>query len=355
MTTPAVQAISPPLPPSPFHRPPGVPWRIVVVTTALAAFLIAAECAWLRQRRRERDIAWANERVQEMIAAARVNLTEQHWDKAIRQLEDALDVEAATNRDEVRPVLEAARRGQAESLLEAAGLAVAHRQTDDALRLLRAYLASPQTEHRDRARLLRDDLERALSDDAAGLLLSHLSDEALTVFVEKGQLTEEDGLHTAAARILFQETLRRNAAKEVRLREARREVARMTEERRTAEHARRIARLRATPAFQSLTAYLARTSEQSHEHQRLVQRQATELDELFQQLGVNDAAEQEKLRADLLGRDTPDNLREQVERKRIEVKHAYRKAPEFQATDSELFDQLVDREVDRFLTMLPSS
>ncbi|MGH7172366.1 MAG: hypothetical protein ACRELF_02200 [Gemmataceae bacterium] len=355
MNAPVVQPVPLTLSPSVPHRRPGISWKIVVVTTALALLLIVAECAWLRHRRRLRHVASANEQVQAKIAAARVNVAEQHWDKAIRQLEDALDVEAATNRDEVRRVLDEARRGQAESMLEAAGLAVAHRQTDDALHLLRAYLASPRAEHHDRARLLRDDLERALSDDAAAHLLARLSDEALTVFVEKGQLTEDDGLHTAATRGMFQETLRRNVAKEVRQREARREVARLTEERRAAEREGRIARLRATPAFQTLTAYLARTLEQSREQQQLAQRKEAELGELFQQLGVNDAAEQEKFRADFLGTDAPTNFREQVERKRVEIKHAYRNAPEFQAADRELFKQLVDQEVGTFLKMLPSS
>ncbi|HTU19264.1 MAG TPA: hypothetical protein VMG10_14485 [Gemmataceae bacterium] len=325
------------------------------MTLALAASLIVAESAWLRQRRRARNVARANEQVQEKIAAARVNLAAQHWDIAIGQLEDALDVREATNRDAVPPVLEEARRGQAEAMFEAAGLAIAHRQIDDALRLLRAYVASPQAEHHDRARLLRDDLERALSDDAAASVLARLSDEALTVFVEKGQLTVDDGLHTAAIRAIFHETLRRNAAKEVRQREARREVARLTEQRRAAEHERHIARLRAAPSFQSLTAYLTRTREHLRERQQLAQRKEAEVAELFQQLGVNDAAEQEKLRADFLGGDAPANLREQIERERAEIKRAFRNATEPQPADRELFNQLVDQEVDAFLKLLPSS
>jgi hypothetical protein len=322
---------------------------------ASAVLLILAECSWLRQRQQARRIAWANEHVQQKIGEARVRMTEQRWDEAIRQLEDALDVEAATNREEVRLVLEEARRGQAESMLEAAKIALAHGQTDDILRLLRAYLASPQPEHPDRARILRDDLERALSDDEAAHLLERLSDEALTVFAQKGQLAVDDGLQTTAARTIFHETMRRNVAKEVRKREARREVARLTEERRAAERAQRIARLRATPAFHSLTAFLARGREQIRAQQELAQRQEAELNELFQQFGVNDAKEKQQFLANLLGGDAPASILEQLERKRAEVKRAFHDAPEFQAADQELFNQLVEQEVDSFLKTLPSS
>lgn len=353
MNATAIRSVPPPLPASAPPRRHGFPWRIVLATTTLAISLIVAECAWLRERQRVRKLVYANEQVQQMIAAARVNLREQHWDKAIQRLEDALDVDGATNRDEVHPVLEEARRDQAEAMLEAAVLAVTHRQTDDARRLLRAYLAIPQAQHPERARRLRDDLERALSDDAAARLLAGLSDEALTVFVEKGQLTADDGVHTQAARTIFQETLHRNAEREVQQREARREVARLTQERQAAERARRITRLRAAPAFQTLTTYLARTLEKSRERQRLAQDQEVELVELFRQLDIKDAAEQEKFRTDLLDRDAPANLREQVERKRVETTHTYRNASEFQAADRELFDQLVDQEVDAFLKMLP--
>lgn len=353
MNVPAMQSVSPSALDSPQPRS-WIPWKILVITMALAGLLIVVECFWLRGHQQARKIAWANAQVQDQIAAARLGMSEQHWADAIRKLEDALDVEIATNREEARHVLAEARRGQAESMLEAAGIALAHRQTDDALRLLRSYLALPQAEHLDRARSMRDDIERALSDDEAVRLLERLSDEALTVLHDKGQLTEDDGLHTAAAHAIFLDTLRRNTAREVRKREARREVARLTEERRAAEKARRIARLRATPAFHALTAFLARTLEQSRAQEQIAQRQEAELGELFQQLGVKDAAEQQQFRADFLSSDERPNIREQVERKCAEVKRAFRDSAEAQAADRELFDQLVDQEVEAFVKMLPS-
>jgi hypothetical protein len=173
--------------------------------------------------------------------------------------------------------------------------------------------------------------------------LAHLSDEALSVFEKSGQLVEEDGLHTTKAREIFKDTLRRNLASEQRKREARREIERLAVERRAMEQAQRIARLRDTPAFRDLSAFIARTREQSRD------RQEADLDQLFQQLGVNDATEQAAIRADLRG----DNERAAaVDRKRAEVKRAYRASPHFNAADAELFDQLVDQELDKLLKML---
>jgi hypothetical protein len=190
---------------------------------------------------------------------------------------------------------------------------------------------------------LRDDLAHAVSDDEASHLLARLSDEALGVFEKRGQLVEEDGLRTATAREIFKDTLRRNLARELRKREARREIERLEAGRRAAEHAGRIARLRDTPPFRDLSAFVARTLEQARD------RQEADLDQLFQQLGVNDPAEQAKIRADLRG----DNDRvAAVNRKRAEVKRAYRASSHFNAPDAELFDQLVDQELDKLLKML---
>lgn len=329
--------------------------KLVVLTLTLAALAIAAEFLWLRGRQQAEHVAWANHRVEEKIAAARVHLREQHWIEAIRELEAALDIEGATNRDAIDPVLTEAQRGQAEMLLDAARAALAHQHTNDALHLLRAYLAHPQAIHPDYARQMRNDLERALSDAEAARLLARMSDEALTVFVEKGQLTEDDGLHTDAAHALFQETLRRNLAKEIRKREATREVARLTAERRAAERARRIDRLRDSPAFHSLSSFLTQTLQQHRDQQRLAAQQEAELRGLFRHLGINNAAEQQRFRTDLLERPAPASIRERIERKRAEVKRAFGDDSTFHRADVELFGQLVDYEVDRLLKMLPSS
>ncbi len=332
-----------------------IPWKIVVPSLALTALLIFAEYTWLRTCQQARRTARANELVQEKIATARNYLREQHWNEAIHELEIALEMEDATNGDVVYPLLEEAQRGQAEALLDAACIALEHRRLDDTRRLLRAYLAHPQAGRLGRARLLREEIERALSNDEASRLLARLSDEELRAFADKGQLTVEDGLHAEATRFFFHETLKRNLAKEVRKRQAQREVARLAAERRAAERAERIAHLRSSPAFHSLTAFLARTLEQLRDQQQLASRQEAELQVLFHKLGVTKAAEQEQIRNDLTERQALDDIRDQVERKRTEVKLSYRNDPQFDPADGELFDQLIDLEVDKFLTMLPSS
>ena len=160
-----------------------------------------------------------------------LHMTQQLWDQAIGELEDALHVERATNGDMVRLVLAEAQRGQAEMLLDAVGTALAHRRATDAFYLLRVYLRHPQAEKVERARQLRDELERDLSHDEAAQQL-RLSDEELTVFAEKGQWTGDDALSSSATHSIFLETLRRNVAQEIRKREAQREVARLSEKRR---------------------------------------------------------------------------------------------------------------------------
>lgn len=333
-------------------RSPSFGWRPVTGVSLLALVLLVSEYCWLRARREAAAMAQANEGVADKIATARAHLALQHWDEAIHHLEDALAMEKATNRDEARPVLAQARQGQADALLDAAGSAILRKDSARAFRLLRAYLAHPSAADPDRARRLREDLERATSDDEAVQMLEHLSDEALEIFARRGQLTEDDGLHTVGARAIFQDTLRRHLPKELRKRAAQREIERLAAERRAAQRARQIARLRQTPAFRSLSAFAAQTLAQLREQEQSAQQQETALALLFQQFRVNDPAEQRAIRADLLERGDRNDLAKSVDRKRAEVKRAYRSSPEYDAADHGLFDQLVDRELDNLLTAL---
>jgi hypothetical protein len=263
-------------------------------------------------------------------------------------------VDRATNREEAHPLLDEARRGQAEALLETASLAVAHKDSADALRLLHAYLAHSHATNAERARLLRDDLTRATSEEEAAHLLARLSDDALSLFAKRGQLVGEDGIRTAAAREIFKDTLRRNLKREQQQREARREVERLAVERRAIERTRRIARLCDTPAFRDLSAFVAQTLKQARDRQELSQQGEADLEQLFQQLGVKDPAEQAEIRANLLGRDERTTTAA-VNRKRAEIKRVYRASPRFNAADGELFDQLVDQELDKLLKTLKQS
>ncbi len=291
----------------------------------------------------------------ERIELARAHLSAQHWEQAIRHLEDALAIERATNRDAVRPLLEQAQHGQAESLLEAAHLAIVHKDSANALQRLRAYAVHPQASDLQRARLLRTDLERATSSKEAARFLAHLSQDALTLFDKDGQITEDDGLHTDGAREIFKDTLRRHLANEMRKRQAQREMQRLAAERRTAERARQIARLRKTPVFRDLSAFAARTLALHREQQQTAQRQEKDFAQLFEQLGVNDKEEQATIRAELLAGESPESVQQSVERERTAIKRAYRTSPEFAAADRAAFERLVDEELNQLLKMVKES
>jgi hypothetical protein len=325
------------------------PSRIVIIVSLLLVAVLAAEYVWLSARQEARAIAWANERVEAKIETARAHLTAQQWNEAIRYLEDALAVERATNREPAHLLLEQARRGQAGTLLDAALLAIARRDTADALRLLHAYAVHPQAAELERARILHDELRRATDGDEAARVLARMSDDALALFAQQGQLTEDDSWHAEGIREIFKDTLNRRLPKELPRRQAKREVERLAAERRAAEHERRIARLRDTPTFRAVAAFAAQTLATYREQQQLSARQEADLGQLFQQLGVNDPQEQAAIRADLAGGDALAGLRKSIDRKRDEFKRG------FQGEDSDLFRQLVDEELNQLLKALSSS
>jgi hypothetical protein len=321
--------------------------------------LLIGEFSYLRSRQISREearaIASANDLVAAKIQTARAHIALQHWDQAIHHLEDALALEWATNREDAQSLLEQARKSQADALLDAAGIALAHKDATAALRLLRAYLAHPQASKQERAQLLCEELVYATSDEEAARRLEHLSDDTLALFGERGLLTEDGVLRTAGAREIFKETLRRNLGKEVEKRQAKREAAHRAAARRAAERARQTARLRDTRAYRALTAFISQTLAQARVRRQLALRQETALTQLFQQLGVNDAGEQAKLRASLIDRAGPDSLAESVDRQRAEIKRAYRASPEFDEANRGLFDELVDQELDDLLKALQSA
>ncbi len=341
---------APPPLPQPTSRARLRPSRISVIVLLLLVSLLAAEYVWLSGRQEAWHIARANERVEAKIETARAHLVAQHWDEAIRHLEDALTVERATNRDQARPLLDQARRGQADALLEAAKLAIARRDSADALRLLRAYAVHPQATELESARLLHDELRRATDQEEAARLLARLSDDALALFAQQGQLTEDGEWHTEGIREVFKDTVNRRLPYELKRRQAKQEFEHRTAERRAAERERRIARLRETPTFRAVVAFAAQTRDTYREQQQVSERQQKEFGQLFRQLGVNDAQEQAAIRADLTD-DVLADLRNSIERKRDEFKRAFRAAPEFTDGAGPLFDQLVDEQLNSLVAL----
>jgi hypothetical protein len=350
MSSRSALSVPPPLP-QPTPRVGLRPSRISVIVLLLLISLLAAEYVWLRARQDRWAVAQANERVEAKVETARAHLVAQHWDEAIRHLEDALTVERATNRDEARPLLDQARCGQADALLEAARLAIARRDSADALRLLRAYAVHPQATELERARLLNNELRRATDHEEAVRLLARLSDDALALFAQQGQLTEDGEWHTEGIREVFKDTVNRRLPQELKRRQAKQEFERRTAERRAAERERRIARLRETPTFRDVVAFAAQTRDAYREQQQLSERQQMDLRQLFRQLGVKDPQEQAAIRADLMGGDTLATLRKSIERKRAEFKRSFRAAPDFTEGDRPLFDQLVDAELNPLVAL----
>jgi hypothetical protein len=333
-------------------------WALRISILLGIAFLIG-EFSYLRSRQISREearaIASANELVAAQTETARAHIALQHWDQAIHHLKDALAQEWATNRDEARSLLEQAQKGQADALFDAAGIAIAHKDASAALRLLRAYLAHSRASKTERAETLCEEIVFATSDEEAARRLEHLSDDALALFQERGHLAEDDGIRTVGVREIFKETLRRNLGRELEKRQARREAARRAAQRRAVERGLQVARLRNTPTFRALTAFIHHTLTQARERQELARRQEAALTQLFQQLGVNDANEQVKLRTDLMDGADLNLMVESVDRQRAEIKRAYRASPEFEEPNREFFDHLVDQELDDLLKALKTS
>jgi hypothetical protein len=320
---------------------------IVLFCVSVCVLAISAECLYLRDRREARTIALANQLVESRLATARAHLDLHHWDEAIDLLEDARAQDHATNQDEVRALLVRARQGQAAALLENVAAAVQRKDADAALRLLRDYLAHPQATDPQRATSLQQEIEWAVSDEKAADWLARLSDSEFTLFVQRNELTAETPIRTEGVRVIFKDTLRRQLPRETRRREAKRQAEQQAVMRRAAERALQETRIRSTPAFRLVSTFVAEMRQKNREVAELAQREEKALVQLFQQLNVNDPAEQAKVRATLKARDPSGGNAATIDRRRAEAKQAYRTSPEFDPADREVFDQLVDRELDQ--------
>jgi hypothetical protein len=323
--------------------------RKVIVALLGCLTLAGGEYWYLHQRQEEQAVALANEVVAAKMEAARAHMARDHWNEAILALTEARAAHKATTHDQIDALLTTARQGQAAALLQAAEAAVAGKDAAAALRLLREYLDHPNATQPERATRLRDEIERAVSREKAVALLAGLSDDDLALFAEQGQLAETDDIRTEGVREIFKDTLRKNLDREQQKRQAKRDRERLAAERLAAERARQVARLRDTPAFRGLIAFVARTRAQHREREELARRQKMAMAQLFRQLNVNDPAEQEKIRADLEGRGDTRAIIDAVDKKRAEVKRAYRDSADFNPADRALFDQLVDQELDALL------
>ena len=305
-----------------------LPVCVAIVVAGLA--LIVAEHWYLRWRREDNVAGRAEQEVAARVGAAQEQMARRNWDGAIRLLEEAVAIEGAGPASAgARAILPEARRGQAEALFDSARAALAAKDAARGQRLLNEYIAHPGAVGAPEARALKAELHLALSDREAIRRLGTLSDDALTRFELDGDLPQALGGVAPLLRPLFRDTCRRHLAREMERRQARR------------------ARLRGASAFRNLLGFVARVELKQAEETALAQRQGKALEQLFVRLGVNDRAEQEKVRAALLERPGASKFAREVERKRAEAKRAFRASPERQAGDEDVFDRMVDEVLDR--------
>jgi hypothetical protein len=315
-----------------------VPLCVALVLGGLG-FLMAEH--WYLQGRREDRSATLTEKARlDKVEVAREHMASGRWDEAVGMLEEVrADTEGGGQADALAGgLLLEARRGQAAALLAGARAAVAARQLTLARRLLGEYADHPQAADPEQGRVLRDELARAGSDEEAKRLLARLPEAQLERLAKTGALPDGLGGRDEDLRGLYKEALLRHLGAERR--------------RRAAGAAALQARLRAAPEVRELTAFLAEVRRKAKQEEELAARQEKALRQVFAQLGVNGAAEQEAVRAGLGAGRGKAALRDEVARKRVGLKKAFRQPRDRDPAEADAFDRLVDRELDDLLKAL---
>jgi hypothetical protein len=312
--------------------------RLLIVCLVLVlggAGLIRFESWYLQARREDRLAERADERVSARIEASQRHRARGEWDEVERQLQMALLVEGARNKDEVHHLLRRLREDRAATILDAAGQALAGRDVPRAQQLLRAYLEHPDAADQQGARRLQADLARALSEEEAGKQLARLSDEELARCEAGGPLPAE-GTFSPEVRPLWRETLLRGVARE------------RGRGRRAEGHRRFWARLWATPAGRRLRAFVDEVLADVGEDAGATPTEEVAFRLLWDQLGVTEGARR-RLRRTLRQRHLPEELERRVARQRAAIKREFREFPEAASADAAAFDRLVDDQLDRLL------
>jgi hypothetical protein len=305
------------------------------------AGVILAEYWYLHNRREDTVTTRADHAVAAAVEAARACLARGDLDGGVDLLEQALEIEGAGAHPEARALLIQARQQQARALLDGALAAAAAREATTARRKARAYLANPQAAEPDRARQILAELDRAESSAEANALLAGMSDQELNAFARTGILSAGPVLSIPGTREIFQQTVRGQLAQERQERAARLQAT-----------ARRVEQLRQTALFKEVQAFALATKAKWERQKQQRAREQQALAVLFQELGVGDAQEQSKLRAQLAPGGLLQGYGEGVAQKRAAVKKAFRQAADHAPADAEVFDRLVDAELDRLLAEL---
>lgn len=351
---------------------------------ALAALLLIF-WIWgtLEAQRRAGLEHWANEAVFDHVRSAEQHLADRHWDRAIDHLEEALTIPRATDLAQARALLAQAKKAQCEGLLEAALTAIRQHELDQARSSLQDYLTHPLAAQPGRARRLRDELNKATSDEQAAALLERLSTPALAAFTKDGTPEAVDGIRHESLKEVYRETLQRNLVRERHRREeaemrrfAQREAERqakdekvqralakrlLEEQRVQKERARQLDRIEATPVYRELTDYLALVRKQGAKFRAPVGDDDHRLlASLVGDPGKLSEADKAQLRETLARRLAgvkpqegfarwKDDVELNVSSRRAVFKERFRAYQEFDKADRELFEKTVDRELDALL------
>jgi hypothetical protein len=353
----SIATVPPPLPPHVSNtpaQPRSLPTRWVVASVVAIALGLGATLYYLngeRSKQREKDaIATANAVVSAKVTAAQAHIAHRDFDAALKVLDEALATENATRLDDARLALLQARQGQADRLLDDAGAAIAGRHIDEARRLLNDYLVHPNASQQPRARRLLEDLARATDEEAAARMVD-LPDDKFTAFVEEGQRAVLATISDDGVRAIYKDTLQRHIVKEQEKRAARRAAEQAAAKRRDRAQAEREERVRATPAFQDLTAFLDGVRKQHREQAGRRQSEEKALELFFAQTAVTDAAEKQKAR-EALRAGRVEDVSLAVTRKKVQAKKDYRASKDHDEADEETFDRLVDMAVETLLREL---
>jgi len=329
---------------------------ICAIMGAVGLVLVVAVAWSLEWKRRSAAEERANQAVAGWVEAAREPMAHRDWDRAVELLERALKTENATRFGDAPALLLQARQGQADTILEAAEAAVERQDSAQALRLLHAYLASPDATKQAGALLLQKEVKLAASDEKAIALLSRLPDEALASLDRGGTPPGIEGVGHPAVRKMYLRRLLRHLPREQqrRVAAARRARTKQLAEARRArqERERRMARIRGTPVFRELTEFVALVEKQ-HRGRETSADDRELLNAALAELEVTDPRERDKLVQDEgAGQQVQDRMEERISQKRANVKERFRSYQDFDRADRQLFDRAVDEALDRLLVAI---
>jgi hypothetical protein len=288
------------------------------ITTARVCLIGAALCvgliivfAWLFEKgRHTAEVRGANDLVARRLQTARSFIADREFERAIDHLQATLAIEKATSLESARQLLDEVRQAQAESLLEAGAAALEKDHRGHAIQLLQRYVAHPFAANRARA---------------------------ATLLVEAG---------------------RRDKADEIQ----RGQEQRQTDDRQRQESRdQRLVRMKATPVVRELQEFVALVRKQEKRNREMLEKEEQQLlaSLLQAQRGKKEikplaavdtlGKRQDGKDAAILAARWRDALEEAISVKRANFKERFRSYPDFDRTDWEAFDHLVDTSLDQLL------